>query len=173
VYLLTRSARYFYDADAVREESQVSPEHAWRYGYGRYKAATRKWDAPPDGAKPDTNTQYFGASSRNLRNVWTIATEAFPEAHFATYPTALVERCIRAGSKRGDIILDPFAGSGTTLLVAERLQRDSVGIELNAEYVRMARERIARDAPLLTEAAYSTLPAAPPQLNLLDLMAAD
>lgn len=85
---------------------------------------------------------------RNCRNVWTIATTAFSEAHFATFPPALVERCIKAGCPVGGTVLDPFGGSGTTGLVADRLSRNAVLIDLNPEYVAMAVRRINDDAPL-------------------------
>lgn len=89
--------------------------------------------------------------TRNKRSVWTIATQAFPEAHFATYPEKLVEPCVLAGSKEGDTVLDPFAGSGTTGVVALRYGRNFIGIELNAEYAEMARRRIEGDAPLFNK----------------------
>ena len=93
---------------------------------------------------------------RNKRNVWEIATAHYGEAHFATFPSNLVEPCVLAGSAPYDVILDPFAGSGTTLMVALRHDRSAIGIELNPEYVQLARRRIVDDAPLLntlTEAA--------------------
>jgi site-specific DNA-methyltransferase (cytosine-N4-specific) len=76
--------------------------------------------------------------------VWTLDPEPFPGAHFATMPTELASRCILAGSRPGDTILDPFAGSGTTLMVAQRLERRAIGIELNADYVRMIERRTAQ-----------------------------
>jgi site-specific DNA-methyltransferase (adenine-specific) len=82
---------------------------------------------------------------RNKRSVWTMATTPFPEAHFATFPPELPETCIKAGSKPGDTILDPFGGAGTTGLVADRLQRNAVLIELNADYAAMAERRIDKD----------------------------
>lgn len=82
--------------------------------------------------------------TRNRRSVWTIATEPFPEAHFATFPRKLVEPCILAGSRKGDTVLDPFAGSGTTGLVAYEHGREFIGIELSPDYCRMAEKRIAR-----------------------------
>jgi DNA modification methylase len=87
--------------------------------------------------------------TRNKRSVWTVATMPFKEAHFATFPPALVEPCILAGSRAGDLVLDPFGGAGTTGLVAHRLQREAVLIELNPEYAALARRRITADAPLL------------------------
>src|SRR5260221_15701 len=90
--------------------------------------------------------QAFGA---NKRTVWTIATEAFPEAHFSTFPQELVEPCILAGSRIGDLVLDPFMGSGTVALVARQWQRDYLGIELNPAYIEMAERRLACVQPKL------------------------
>ena len=87
---------------------------------------------------------------RNRRSVWTIPTQPFPEAHFATFPEALVEPCILAGCPPGGTVLDPFTGSGTTGAVARRLGRGFVGIELNPEYHAMALRRInASDCGLI------------------------
>ena len=88
---------------------------------------------------------------RNLRNVWNIATRPFSEAHFATFPPALVEPCIKAGCPEGGVILDPFGGAGTVGLVADRLGRDAVLIELNPEYAEIARNRIKGDAGMFSD----------------------
>ena len=82
------------------------------------------------------------AEGRNRRSVWTIPTEAFPEAHFATFPQKLVEPCVLAGCPEGGIVLDPFMGSGTTALVALKANRKFIGIELNPQYAEMAEKRI-------------------------------
>lgn len=87
-----------------------------------------------------TNTAVL--DTRNKRSVWTFASEPYPEAHFATFPQALVEPCILAGSRAGDLVCDPFAGAGTTLLVAKRLGRNYLGCELNSDYVEMAQRRL-------------------------------
>ena len=87
----------------------------------------------------------------NARSVWTIATQPFKEAHFATFPPDLAERCIKAGCPKGGTVLDPFGGAGTTGLVADRLQRNAVLIELNPAYADIARRRIEGDAPLFSE----------------------
>jgi DNA modification methylase len=81
----------------------------------------------------------------NKRNVWSISPRAFPEAHFATFPTELVEPCVVAGCPAGGTVLDPFNGAGTTGIVALRLGRHYLGIELNAEYVEMSAKRILVD----------------------------
>jgi site-specific DNA-methyltransferase (adenine-specific) len=82
-------------------------------------------------------------NGRNLRSVWNIHTQGFAGAHFATFPPKLVEPCIKASTQPGDIVLDPFFGSGTVGLVAEELERSYVGIELHPEYVRLATKRLA------------------------------
>jgi DNA modification methylase len=88
---------------------------------------------------------------RNKRSVWSVTSEPYKGAHFATFPTALIEPCILAGCRPGGTVLDPFGGSGTTGLVADRLQRNAVLIELNPEYADMARARIRGEASLLAE----------------------
>lgn len=96
--------------------------------------------------------EFLIAESRNKRSVWSVATMPFKGAHFATFPQALVEPCIKAGCPVGGTVLDPFFGAGTTGLVADRLQRDCIGIELNPEYAQMAARRIADDSPLFNNA---------------------
>lgn len=85
--------------------------------------------------------------------VWPMATEAFSQAHFATFPTELAARCITAGCQKGGLVLDPFGGSGTTGMVADRLGRDAILIELKQEYAEIARKRISGDSPLFAEVA--------------------
>jgi DNA modification methylase len=102
-----------------------------------------RWDA-----MEKSQQQQMGA---NLRSVWWISPAQCREAHFAVMPEALAEICIVAGCPRGGIVLDPFGGAGTTGLVADRLQRDAILIELNPEYAAIARKRICGDAPLFAE----------------------
>lgn len=132
VFLLTKGTRYFYDADAVRTPQQTRGErHEGKSGYRNghpSKGGIKKRTLHPIGA--------------NMRTVWTIPTQPCREAHFATFPEALAERCILAGSRVGDTVLDPFAGAGTTGLVAAKLGRAFVGCELNPEYVAIAEKRI-------------------------------
>lgn len=96
-----------------------------------------------------------GKRLRRKRSVWNVNTEPFAGAHFATFPTKLVEPCIRASSKQGDTILDPFFGSGTVGQVARKLGRNFVGIELSLEYASIARERLSRhcayDLPIVSQ----------------------
>jgi DNA modification methylase len=88
-------------------------------------------------------------ATRNQRSVWTIATQGFKGAHFATFPPEIPRRCVLAGSPVGGVVLDPFAGSGTTLAVAIELGRRAIGIELNPEYVELIRKRLENTTPSL------------------------
>jgi DNA modification methylase len=152
IFLLTKSERYYYDADAIKEPCSIDMQS--RAAKGHTRGANGKVDA----SRGDGDT-LRGAHAkainvddgRNKRSVWEVPTQAYSEAHFATFPEALVEPCILAGSKEGDLILDPFCGSGTTLAVAVRLQRNAVGIELNPAYIELARKRIGNVAPLLAQ----------------------
>lgn len=129
---------------SVPKNDKQSQVKVVRRGHARrHVGSNERWDAM------ERAEQCSGV--RNKRSVWTVATQPFPEAHFATFPTALVEPCILAGSKVGDTILDPFNGSGTTGVVALSHQRDYIGIELNAEFVAMARRRLSQVAPMFAQ----------------------
>lgn len=172
LFLLSKSQRYHYDADAICE-GRTSDEDANGFRGGSYvggdidngqmgKRKTvgnkRVRGVPPRHAQYSTSDQsglddVGRGGVRNRRSVWSIATMPFKEAHFATFPPALVEPCILAGCPVGGTVLDPFGGAGTTGLVADRLQRDAVLIELNPEYAEMAKRRIFNDAPLFAGSA--------------------
>jgi len=96
---------------------------------------------------------YEARETRNRRDVWSITTMPFADAHFAVMPTELATLCVLAGSAEGDVVLDPFAGAGTTGIAALRHERSFVGIELTAVYADMARERLRQDAPLFNAGA--------------------
>ena len=141
VFLLSKRDRYFYDAGAIREENS-NPD---------LTECVKRWtERPGNGEWPAGTGGRMGSvqNGRNARNVWTIATQPYSGAHFATMPPDLAERCIKAGTKPGDTVLDPFGGAGTTGLVADRLNRNAILIELNPEYRGLAAERINGDAPL-------------------------
>ena len=131
-------------------------EHRTKSGLVAYAEKMRKLADAGSGIK---NNDSFDAAMaimpefRNKRSVWAITTKGYSEAHFATFPPEIPEICIRAGSREGDTVLDPFNGAGTTGLVATRLGRSYVGIELNAAYVEMAERRITQDAPLFNTVA--------------------
>jgi DNA modification methylase len=147
VFLLSKGPRYFYDHAAIREDG------AGRLDLGNM-TATRAARVQSPGAGPwAKDGGEKEPDGRNRRSVWTVATQPYPGAHFATFPAKLIEPCILAGSREGDTVLDPFAGAGTTGIVALRHDRSFIGLELSPEYARMARERIIDDAPLLNSHA--------------------
>ncbi|WP_258002870.1 site-specific DNA-methyltransferase [Janthinobacterium sp. AD80] len=192
IFLLTKSANYYYDAEAIKEPAAGAADHP-RNSFG-----TKDYEVP--GQKPQKRTARgvgFGHGTdadarqrgrvmacskddgrdeqglrtaarmgggagfredpaarpdmRNKRSVWTMATHSFAEAHFATFPPELPEICIRAGCPPSGTVLDPFFGAGTTGLVADRLQRDCIGIELNPAYAEIARKRIQGESSLLAD----------------------
>ena len=147
VFLLTKSARYYYDAGAVGERAI----HAGAVvtNNGGKNAQMGKHGQTRGGFLKEGGVTV--GDTRNARTVWPIATQPYKGAHFATMPPALAERCIKAGTKAGDTVLDPFGGAGTTGLVADRLGRDGIMCELNPAYATLARERIRTDNPLFTE----------------------
>jgi len=145
IYLLAKSAKYYYDADAVREPHVSTPE---RYAREKERYKERgKYLAVTQGGKDTVFSNELNPLGRNRRDVWTVATRPYKGAHFATFPPALIEPCILAGSAAGDTVLDPFNGSGTTGAVAVTHGRDYIGIELNAEYIELAHQRIAQAQP--------------------------
>ena len=206
LFLMSKSSRYYYDAEAIKEPAALSSLARWdqdienQHGSNRVPGKTngtmkavggeprsfkgskfnqgktalhqldRSSDKPrvlgPKGASADEaeNRSAKGAvmgrgagwrddptnspDKRNKRSVWEIATQPYSEAHFATFPEALVEPCILAGSKVGDTVLDPFCGSGTTGVVSLRYHREFIGIELNKDYAELARKRIDAESPI-------------------------
>jgi DNA modification methylase len=139
VFLLSKAAAYYYDADAISEQS-IHAGRLVRYDGSQKNCSAG--DSVNDWATLIASDRTV-TPTRNRRTVWHIATQPFPEAHFATYPEKLVEPCVLAGCPVGGTVLDPFTGSGTTGVVACRLGRDFIGIELNPEYAAMAERRIA------------------------------
>jgi DNA modification methylase len=173
IFLLSKSARYFYDADAIAEPSNgfskmpdgwdTNPgAHGSFHRDGREKGkrslGSKGTTAPADDAQSGGARMGRGAgwrddpantpATRNKRSVWTIATQPFPEAHFATFPEEIPRTCILAGSRPGDVVLDPFNGAGTTGVAALALGRNYVGIDLNPEYIEMSRRRLESVAPM-------------------------
>jgi DNA modification methylase len=208
LFLMAKSERYYFDAEAIREESgwtadDTKMQDGWDTGPGAHGSVHRggrekgkrvhvpgnkshKGKTAYEGGDerhrtkaglvafaererarvrglPPRHTQYLESSDqsgldnvsrgdgRNKRSVWTVATQPFSEAHFATFPPALIEPCILAGCPEGGTVLDPFFGAGTTGLVADRLQRNAIGIELNQEYADLAMRRIQREAGLFAD----------------------
>lgn len=148
VFLFAKQDRYYYDAEAIKEAA-VS-DHPSGNGFKRDARLTYRDE---NGARGN-DAQWTGVGGlRNARNVWTINTKPYSGGHFATFPPGLAERCIKAGSRPGDTVLDPFFGAGTTALAAAPLGRDCIGIELNPAYVDLARERLGLAATPQLDAA--------------------
>lgn len=172
VFLLSKSARYFYDAGAIAEPCKPTSDLRLdergaisAAGNKDRKDAKQRTKGKHSGQPPQSSGHRivenvararaegadhdspFGVT-RNARSVWTIATVPYPGAHFATFPPELAARCIKAGSRPGDTVLDPFGGSGTTASVATGLGRNAIHIDLNPEYLDLAIERIG---PLLVD----------------------
>ena len=141
IFLLTRSGRYFYDASAIREAEASSTEPRRNRQDLRQKEG---WAEAYHGQPPGGLQTTKATGVRNKRSVWTVATQPYPGAHFATFPEKLIEPCIKAGCSAGGTVLDPFAGSGTALYVARRLGCQAVGIELNSTYCDLAVNRLAQ-----------------------------
>jgi hypothetical protein len=185
VFLLSKSARYYYDAEAIKEpvtqssierlsqpnlENQAGSDRVPGKTNGNMKAVgagRRSWngskfhdgknrevhpnvgvnrDKPVNGHRPGrddggANCNDPEQEKRNKRDVWTVCTQPYKGAHFATFPPKLIEPCILAGCPQGGTVLDPFGGSGTTGDVASGNGRDAILIELNPEYVKLAADR--------------------------------
>jgi len=138
LFLLSKSPRYYFDAAAIVEES-VEPRGPGNIRPVRALPGERETG---DNANVRGSLHKIGARAvRNKRSVWSVATQPFSEAHFATFPVALIEPCILAGSPAGGVVLDPFGGAGTTGVAAENLGRDSLLIELNPQYADIAARR--------------------------------
>ncbi len=144
IFLLSKQARYFYDAEAVKEDSTGSTKGAGT-SFRREKSK-RGVSLCPSSPMPthreDRPPVCYDGPTRNRRSVWTVATRPFKGAHFATFPPKLIEPCILAGCPVGGTVLDPFSGAGTTGLVACTNGRSYIGCELNADYAAMSEARI-------------------------------
>ncbi len=170
IFLMSKSAKYHYDADSISEEMAASSierlSQATLATQGGSARVPGKTNGPMravgslhmEGTQRNDGARWRTADGgvaprgeRNKRSVWSVATQPFGEAHFATFPPDLIEPCIKAGCPEGGTVLDPFGGAGTTGLVADRLKRDAIMIELNPEYAAMAERRIRDDAGMFAE----------------------
>ena len=133
IFLLSKSKRYYYKAQAIKERVKGD--------WGTRNRKNGKYHSDGTGLRPHSGLT-ANYEFANKRSVWTVATKPYKGAHFATFPADLIRPCILAGCPENGIVLDPFAGSGTTLQVAQELNRNAVGIELNAGYEDLIRKRI-------------------------------
>ena len=142
IFLLTKSPKYFYDIDAIREPLAESSIGRLNQNLEKQIGTTRA----NGGQKTNGNFKAVGDQEKgaNKKSVWKITTKPYKEAHFATFPIELPITCIKAGCPEGGIVLDPFFGSGTTGLAAQELHRHWVGIELNSEYIEIANRRVGQ-----------------------------
>ena len=136
IFLLSKKKNYYFDYEAIKEDA-ITKSYS-RYGQGKIMY---------DGKRSESNDEHPQQSfisigdKRNKRDVWTVSPKPVHDAHFATYPEELIEPCILAGSRPGGVVLDPFFGSGTTGIVASRIGRDYIGIELNPDYISISKKR--------------------------------
>lgn len=174
IWMFAKSAKYFYDDIAVRQPYARLWDGEARNGTTLAPGSVHTLNTGQPTGHVRQSKPIAPSGGANLRNVWRIPLsdcwELGPEpsrlSHYASFVSEIPRRCILAGSRPGDTVLDPFLGSGTTLLVANQLGRAGLGIELNESYAEMARKRIAESAPLLTAEAVTV--EAPRQLGLLD-----
>jgi len=144
LFLLAKGERYYYDASAICEPAQPASAARYRYAFSGAPEGATICPGDPDGQRTRISGMREFSESRNRRSVWTIPTQPYRGAHFAVFPPALIEPCILAGSRPGDVVLDPFMGSGTTAQVAQALGRKWIGCELNQEYEPLQQARTAQ-----------------------------
>ena len=177
IFLLTKSSSYYYDYEAILEPAaydgrkDTMMKGSKKYKDGSYLAngnanslsvkGRERWrfkNLQEDGQQPNTIHERRAAglkdevyAVRNKRDVWTVSTKSYSGAHFATFPTELIEPCILAGTKEGDTVLDPFNGSGTTGEVSIKYHRLYIGCELNPKYVKLTHRRLSQVQPVLMQ----------------------
>jgi DNA modification methylase len=130
IFLLSKSPKYYYDHEAIKEPSIYAGDDRGSRTDSRRGTSMNS----VSGITPDM---------KNKRSVWTVNTKPYPEAHFATFPKKLIRPCIHAGCPKGGVVLDPFGGSGTTAEVANELQRDAILCELSPEYCELIEKRLS------------------------------
>lgn len=170
IFLLSKNPRYYFDGEAIAEPassatikrlSQNVDAQEGSYtpgkGNGKMKAVAPRYGGKKYTETPDlfyrtkSGNVYDYRPKRNKRDVWTVNTKPYKGAHFATFPDTLITPCVLAGSREGGTVLDPFCGSGTTLMVANRYGRNGIGIELNDEYEQLIKDRIGDYTRISTE----------------------
>ena len=154
LFLLTKNPRYFCDMEAVKESWTSGRDDMRKHGVRTGEAYIQQglvMDNSEKGDRKAERNQHDYSGGRNKRSVWTVATQPYKKAHFATFPPRLIEPCVLAGCPAGGVVFDPFMGSGTTGFVAVENGRDYLGIELNPEYIEMITARIRNaQKPLFT-----------------------
>lgn len=160
IFLLSKNKNYYFDNEAIKEEASTfenRPHGIVRnriYEYdSKLNAMNPKYNMRRDDKRDAIKSSHpqkrlnrkdssYDITKRNKRDVWTVNTRPYTEAHFAAFPPALIQPCILAGSREGDIILDPFFGSGTVAEVAALFNRNWIGIDINEEYTPLYKKRL-------------------------------
>jgi len=176
LFLLSKSQRYHFDAEAISEPIAESSAKRYRQNIsaqegsgrqpgksnGKMKAALPRFggdkygDSKSEECRTKSGASYNPQLRRNKRDVWAISTAGFKGAHFAVFPAALVRPCILAGSRMGGVVLDPFLGSGTTAAVATEEGRGYIGIDINPDYVNIAKKRVEAAATAAAQKGATT-----------------
>lgn len=139
IFLFSKNKKYFFDQDSIKEDCVVTNADKIKFGGNKYG------DNTDSHFQTYSGNEYMANGKRNKRDVWNVSVSSCSEAHFATYPLELCEPCIKAGSRMGGVVLDPFSGSGSTGIAATRIGRDYIGIELNREYVEITKRRARKE----------------------------
>jgi len=134
IFLMSKSSKYYYDNDAIKEKAHTTDST------NRNRDESRLNNTPGRTRMAGLTTNHY--EMKNKRSVWTVTTKPYTGAHFATFPTDLIEPCIKAGCPKNGVVLDPFMGSGTTAYVAALNNRKYLGCELNLDYKPLQDERI-------------------------------
>lgn len=148
IFLLSKSRKYYFDSESIQQAASQSVKNRLgkveNVGYKAFASANTLDESNPMFRK-NTTREYQYADKANKRSVWSVPTAAYKDAHFAVFPETLIVDCIKAGCPQEGIVLDPFMGSGTTAIVARKLNRNFVGFELNPDYVHLAEKRIVKE----------------------------
>ena len=134
IFLLSKNRKYYYNNEAIKEPVKQD--------WGTRDRTKGKYHNPGTGLVPHSGLSK-SYDRKNKRDVWTVTNKPYKGAHFAVYPPDLIEPCIKAGSEEGDIVLDPFMGSGTTAVVSKSLNRHYIGCELHEDYGRLIQKRLS------------------------------
>lgn len=161
IFLLSKSPHYYYDAETISEpiadssikryaQDIASQKGSYAYGKnGNMKAVLPRYGGKKYTNNPDvfyrtkSGSAYKFRPKRNKRDVWSVATKPYKGAHYAVFPENLVEPCVMAGCPAGGTVLDPFCGASTVGVVCARFDREYIGIDVNAEYIRISKERLS------------------------------
>jgi len=152
IFLLSKSPKYYFDNEAIKEDCVGKDERKWADSYE--KAGSIKQGETNANIKRTKRYSKDGGFKRNKRSVWTVTTKPFKGAHFATFPMDLIEPCVLAGCPVGGTVLDPFAGSGTTGIVAAGNDRNAILLELNEDYIQLALDRMRAELGVFGDFKY-------------------